>query len=106
MKAQTFRDFLERLSFPFWRECGTPCSVLKDLIREVESCAGYARNAARTKAKTWLTSHGSSLSEEHISLAKIHFGYLLPAEWGLKPKLQQSCAGPESTKKTHRVKTP
>ena len=82
MKAQTFRNFLERLSFPFWRESEAPCSVLKDLIREVESSAGYARNGARVKAKTWLISHVSSLREEDILLAKAHFGYLLPKEWG------------------------
>jgi len=60
----------------------TPSSVLKDLIREVENSAGYARNDARAKAKTWLMSHVSSLDEEDILLAKAHFGYLLPAEWG------------------------
>jgi drug/metabolite transporter superfamily protein YnfA len=60
----------------------TPSSVLKDLIREVENSAGYARNDARAKAKTWLISHASSLDEEDILLAKAHLGYLLPAEWG------------------------
>lgn len=82
MKAQTFSNFLERLAFPFWRENEAPCSVLKDLIREVESTVGCARNDARAKAKTWLISHASSLGEEDILLAKAHFGYLLPAEWG------------------------
>jgi hypothetical protein len=82
MKAQTFRNFLERLSFPFWRVSEAPCRVLKDLIREVETSAGYARNDARAKAKTWLLSHASSLGEEDILLAKAHLAYLLPAEWG------------------------
>ena len=63
-------------------EADTPSCVLKDLIREVESSAGYARNDARAKAKTWLIGHASSLDEEDILLAKAHFGYLLPAEWG------------------------
>lgn len=82
MKAQTFRDFLERLSFPFFGESKVPCSVLRDLIREVESTAGCARNDARSKAKNWLISHVSSLGEEDMLLAKTYFGYLLPAEWG------------------------
>jgi len=64
-------------------ESETPSSVLKDLMREVENSAGYARNDARAKAKTWLISHASSLDEEDIRLAKAHFAYLLPAEWGL-----------------------
>jgi len=83
MKAQAFRNFLERWSFPFWKNSEAPSSALKDLIREVESCTGYARNDARAKAKTWLVGHVSSLSEEDILLAKTHFGYLLPLEWGL-----------------------
>ena len=60
----------------------TPSSVLKDLIREVENTAGYARNDARAKAKQWLMTNASSLDEEDILLAKAHFGYLLPPEWG------------------------
>ena len=63
------------------RECEAPCSVLKDLIREVENSVGYARNDVRAKAKTWLINHVSSLGEEDVLLAKVHFGYLLPAEW-------------------------
>ena len=106
MKAQTFRNFLERLSSPFWRETEVFSSVLKDLIREVEGSEVCARNDARAKAKNWLISHVSSLGEEDILLAKAHLGYLLPAEWGVKPKRQQPCAGAESTKKTHGVKTP
>jgi hypothetical protein len=86
MKAQTFRNILKRMSFPFWRQSEAPCCVLKDLIREVESSAGYGRNDARAKAKTWLIRHVSSLGEGDILLAKAHFGYLLPAEWGLKPE--------------------
>jgi hypothetical protein len=59
-----------------------PSRILKDLIREVEESVGYARNDARAKTKTWLIGHVSSLDEEDILLAKVHFGYLLPAEWG------------------------
>jgi hypothetical protein len=86
MKAQTFRHFLERFSVLFWKKSEAPSSVLKDLIREVESSSGYARNDARAKAKHWLISRASSLGEKDILLAKDHFGYLLPTEWGLKPK--------------------
>jgi len=64
-------------------ESDAPSRVLQNLIREVENSAGYARNDARAKAKAWLISHASSLEEEDILLAKAHFGYLLPAEWGL-----------------------
>jgi drug/metabolite transporter superfamily protein YnfA len=71
-------------SSPFFEgETETPSHVIKDLIREVENSAGYARNDARAKAKAWLISHVSSLDEEDILLAKAHFGYLLPAEWGV-----------------------
>jgi hypothetical protein len=56
--------------------------VLRELIRRVESSAGYARNDERAKAKAWLITHADFLDEEDILLAKTHFGYLLPAEWG------------------------
>jgi hypothetical protein len=106
MKTQMFRDFLKRLLFPLWRVSEVPCAVLKDMIREVESSTGYARNDARAKAKAWLISQVSSLDEEDILLAKAHFGYLLPAEWGLRPVLQQPCARAECSKKTRGVNTP
>jgi hypothetical protein len=63
-------------------EDGEPSSVLKELIREVESSAGYARNEARSKTKAWLVGHISSLDENDIQLAKAHFSYLLPPGWG------------------------
>jgi hypothetical protein len=70
-------------SAPYFEEAdATPSSVLHDLIRKVENSAGYDRNDERAKAKAWLLSHASSLDEEDILLAKAHFGYLLPAEWG------------------------
>jgi len=60
-----------------------PSHTLKDLISEVENSEGFARTDARAKAKAWLISHVSSLDDEDILLAKDHFGYLLPAGWGL-----------------------
>ena len=86
MRPQTFQDFFQRLSFRSWSKSEAPRSILKDLILEVESSAGFVRNDARIKAKAWLISHVSSMGEEDIRLAKMHFGYLLPAEWGLGSK--------------------
>ena len=60
----------------------TPSSMLKNLIREVEESSGYARNDARAKAKAWLMAYVASLDEEDILLARKHFNYLLPAQWG------------------------
>jgi len=88
MKAHTFRNFFKSISVLFERKSEAPSSVLKDLIREVEGSSGYARNDARAKAKLWLISRVSSLRENEILLAKLHFGYLLPSGWGLKPKVQ------------------
>jgi hypothetical protein len=75
--------YLQHDSVPYFEGGGEESSrALKDLILNVENSAGYARNDARVKAKTWLISHVSSLDEEDILLAKAHFGYLLPAGWG------------------------
>jgi hypothetical protein len=63
-------------------EADAPSSVLRDLIREVELSAGLDRTDARAKAKSWLLDHVSSLDGEDIRLARTHFGYMLPAEWG------------------------
>ena len=90
----------------FEGEGDAPSNILKGLIREVESSTGYARNDVRAKAKAWLISHVSSLDEEDILLAKAHFGYLLPAEWGFQPETPQPCADVESKKKAHGVNTP
>ena len=65
---------------------GPPSSVLKHLIREVEESSGYTRNDARAKAKAWLVENVTSLGENEIFLAKTHFSYLLPADWGAKAK--------------------
>ena len=75
--------YLQYDSAPYFEEGDSePSSVLHNLIRQVENSAGYARNDERAKAKAWLINHVSALSEEDILLAKTHFGYLLPAEWG------------------------
>lgn len=63
-------------------EAGTPSSVLQELIREVEISAGNARTDARARAKAWLLNHAAVLDKEDIELARIHFGYMLPAGWG------------------------
>ena len=63
---------------------GPPSSVHKHLIREVEESSGYTRNDARAKAKAWLVENVTSLGENEIFLAKTHFSYLLPPEWGAK----------------------
>jgi hypothetical protein len=63
---------------------GPPSSVLKHLIREVEESSGYTRNDARAKAKAWLVENVTSLGENEIFLAKTHFSYLLPPDWGAK----------------------
>jgi hypothetical protein len=86
MRSQTFQNFFRRLAFLLWRESEAPRNILKELIREVENSAGFVRNDARIKAKAWLIGHVSSMGEEDIRLARMHFGYLLPAEWGLRSK--------------------
>jgi hypothetical protein len=63
---------------------GSPSTVLKHLIREVEESSGYTRNDVRAKAKEWLVTNVNSLGENEIFLAKTHFSYLLPADWGAK----------------------
>jgi hypothetical protein len=60
----------------------TLASTLSNLIQEVEGSAGDERREARAKAKAWLVSHVSDMDEEEILLARNHFGYLLPAQWG------------------------
>jgi hypothetical protein len=58
-------------------------SVLQDLIRSVEETSGCARTDARAKAKAWLISHVASMNQRDIQVARSHFAYLLPAEWGV-----------------------
>jgi hypothetical protein len=92
MTVESFRSDWKR----FWSLVGqgseAPSNVLKNLISEVEDSEGYARNDVRTKAKTWLISHVSTLDEEDVLLARDHFGYLLPMDWGI-PATQ--CADPK-----------
>jgi hypothetical protein len=77
----------------FWRKFvidpraakgGPPSWVLSKLIREVEESTGYTRSDARAKPKTWLVDNVNSLGENDILLAKSHFSYLLPSEWGAR----------------------
>jgi len=77
----------------YWQKLGidsggvkgeAPSRVLKTLIREVEESSGYTRNDARAKAKAWLLENVASLGENEIFLAKTHFNYLLPTDWGAK----------------------
>ena len=77
----------------YWRKFGNepggdkgeaPSRVLKSLIREVEESSGYTRNDARAKAKAWLVENVTSLGENELFLAKEHFNYLLPQDWGVK----------------------
>ncbi len=84
MAAESFRSTWERLWSLVWKGSKAPSNVLKNLICEVEGSEGYARNDVRAKAKTWLISQVSNLDDEDILLARDHFGYLLPAEWGFQ----------------------
>jgi hypothetical protein len=60
----------------------TSSGILRGLIREDEVTVGYERNKVRAKAKKWLETHGKSLAERDVLLARDHFGYLLPENWG------------------------
>ena len=83
--ALLLSNFLQKNAIdPGVAKGGPPSSVLKRLIREVEESSGYTRNDARAKAKAWLVENVTSLGENEIFLAKTHFSYLLPADWGAK----------------------
>ena len=83
--ALLLSNFLQKNAIdPGVAKGGPPSSVLKRLIREVEESSGYTRNDARAKAKEWLVTNVTSLGENEIFLAKTHFSYLLPADWGAK----------------------
>jgi hypothetical protein len=60
----------------------TSSGILRGLIHEEESTLGYERNDVRAKAKKWLITNGKTLATRDILLARAHFGYLLPANWG------------------------
>jgi len=85
MMALLVSLFLQKVAVdPGVAKGGPPSSVLKHLIRDVEESSGYTRNDARAKAKAWLVENVTSLGENEIFLAKTHFSYLLPPEWGAK----------------------
>ena len=56
--------------------------ILRGLIHEEETTLGYERNDVRAKAKKWLITNGETLAPQDVLLARDHFGYLLPANWG------------------------
>ncbi len=56
--------------------------MLDNLILEVEESSGNERTEARAKAKQWLLSHVGDMDEDDIQLARAHFSYLLPPQWG------------------------
>ena len=60
----------------------TSSGILRELILEDEKTEGYDRNNVRAKAKNWLIANGAKLGDKDILLARAHFGYLLPVEWG------------------------
>jgi hypothetical protein len=60
----------------------TSSGILRGLIHEEEATLGYERNDVRAKAKKWLITHGETLAARDVLLARDHFGYLLPANWG------------------------
>jgi hypothetical protein len=81
MNQTAFREKWDRL-YSFVFKARASGGALRALIREDESAVGYDRNNVRAKAKVWLIDHGSSLAAADILLARDHFGYLLPMEWG------------------------
>jgi hypothetical protein len=81
MKAHAVRACWEQL-WSLVKEGSISSGILRTLIIEDQCAEGYARNDVRAKAKSWLIDHGSSLAAKDVLLAKDHFGYLLPDEWG------------------------
>ena len=78
---QPFRTIWNRLKSLFG-EGRTSSGILRGLIHEEETTLGYKRNDVRAKAKKWLITHGEPLAARDVLLARDHFGYLLPANWG------------------------
>ncbi len=81
MKRPEFRTSWNRLK-SFFGKRRTSSGILRGLIHEDESAHGYERNDVRAKAKIWLVTHGETLAARDVELARNHFGYLLPANWG------------------------
>jgi hypothetical protein len=83
MKPQTLISDAKRTWSTFWKNRTKHCRIVDDLIRGVEESSGYDRTDARAKAKAWLIGHVATLNQKDIQIARLHFGYLLPAGWGL-----------------------
>jgi hypothetical protein len=81
MNPSALRAFWNRLKRLFG-EGRTSSGILRGLIHEDESTLGYERNDVRAKAKKWLVMHGKTLAAQDVLLAREHFGYLLPTNWG------------------------
>ena len=81
MNRPSFRTIWNRLN-SLWGEGRTSSGILRRLIHEEETTLGYERNDVRAKAKKWLINHGETLAARDVILARDHFGYLLPANWG------------------------
>jgi hypothetical protein len=81
MNRPAFTTLWNRLKSYFPKAHSTS-GILRGLIREDEGAVGYDRNDVRAKAKKWLITHGETLAARDVLLAKDHFGYLLPANWG------------------------
>lgn len=81
MKRPALRTLWNRLK-SFLLKGRTSSGILRGLIHEDEITLGYERNDVRAKAKKWLLTHGETLAARDVLLARDHFGYLLPANWG------------------------
>ena len=81
MNRPSFRTIWNRLK-SLSGEGRTSSGILRRLIHEEETTLGYERNDVRAKAKKWLINHGETLAARDVILARDHFGYLLPANWG------------------------
>jgi hypothetical protein len=83
MNPHTLLAKTKRIWHHFWQNRMKRASVLEDLIRGVEESSGLDRTHARAEAKAWLISHVASMNRYDIEVARSHFGYLLPANWGM-----------------------
>ncbi len=81
MNQPAFRTIWKNLK-SLLGEGRTSSRILRGLIHEEETTLGYERNDVRAKAKQWLLTHGETLAARDVLLARDHFGYLLPANWG------------------------
>lgn len=79
--SPTFRTVWSHLK-PLYGVGRTSSGILRALIHEEKTTLGYERNDVRAKAKKWLMTYGETLARRDVLLARDHFGYLLPANWG------------------------